>query len=241
MTVLAFIVALIFTFAGVQEGDSYSNRNQNTNDQDASDPKVAVTSRGMAVAALWTAVLATLISIFGTVILGWQSPTGRYYSCCSTKVHQTNALSLGSFIGTVFMFANLTFICAILFGEFEIRDRCGEGEGRKRDGVATASAVARSSTAFSIACLFLTLLYGGFVSILFVYSESILEELTAVEKEDLHNARCIHSASPTPFATAYTGYIGERFDVRRNLGSSAAGLLLMTPKPANCLSDGTLT
>jgi hypothetical protein len=120
MTVLAFIVALIFTFAGVQEGDSYSNRNQNTNDQDASDPKVAVTSRGMAVAALWTAVLATLISIFGTVILGWQSPTGRYYSCCSTKVHQTNALSLGSFIGTVFMFANLTFICAILFGEFEV-------------------------------------------------------------------------------------------------------------------------
>lgn len=84
------------------------------------DAEIAVTSRAMAFAALWTAVLAALLSIFGTVVLGWQSPTGVYYTCCAPQVHRTTPLALGSFIGSLLMFANLTLVCSVLFGEFEV-------------------------------------------------------------------------------------------------------------------------
>ena len=85
------------------------------------DPEVAVTSRALAFSALWTGVMAALMSVFGTVILGWQSPTGQYYTCCSSSVHRTTPLGLGSFIGALLMFANLTLICSVLFGDFEVR------------------------------------------------------------------------------------------------------------------------
>lgn len=111
----AYVIALIFTLS-----DNNSNNN-NDDGQDKNDVEMAVTSRAMAFASLWTAVLATLMAIFGAVILGWQSPTGVYYTCCSPQVHRTTPLALGSFIGALLMFANLTLVCSILFGEFEVR------------------------------------------------------------------------------------------------------------------------
>ena len=133
LTALAFIIALTFSFAAknAYEDEDYYNNNNNNNEQAAEgagaeqqqnqyEPELAVTSRAMAFAALWTAVLATLLSIFGTVILGWQSPTGEYYTCCSSQVHRTTPLALGSFIGALLMFANLTLVCSVLFGEFEV-------------------------------------------------------------------------------------------------------------------------
>jgi hypothetical protein len=135
LTALAFIIALLFSFSAKNvyyDNDGYYNNNNNNGgaegqgeeEEDSSsqaDPEMAVTSRAMAFAALWTAVLATLLSIFGTVILGWQSPTGEYYTCCSSQVHRTTPLALGSFIGALLMFANLTLVCSVLFGEFEVR------------------------------------------------------------------------------------------------------------------------
>lgn len=47
-------------------------------------------------------------------------PTGKYYACCSGNVHRMTPLSLGAFGGSLVMFANLTLVCAILFGEFEV-------------------------------------------------------------------------------------------------------------------------
>eukprot|EP00549_Striatella_unipunctata_P016224 CAMPEP_0118675768 /NCGR_PEP_ID=MMETSP0800-20121206/1643_1 /TAXON_ID=210618 ORGANISM="Striatella unipunctata, Strain CCMP2910" /NCGR_SAMPLE_ID=MMETSP0800 /ASSEMBLY_ACC=CAM_ASM_000638 /LENGTH=195 /DNA_ID=CAMNT_0006571143 /DNA_START=78 /DNA_END=665 /DNA_ORIENTATION=- len=138
------------------------------------DVEVAVTTRAMAFAALWTAVLACLMGIFGTVILGWQSPTGQYYTCCASKVHKTTPLGLGSFIGSLLMLANLTLVCSVLFGEFEIRDYPREGEDRREDEA--QNAVSRSSMAFSILCMFLTVLYAGFAGTAFAFSHSILDE-----------------------------------------------------------------
>jgi hypothetical protein len=132
LTALAFIVALVFSFAAKTssyDDDSYNYNNNNNGgeagaeqeESSSSAPEMAVTSRAMAFAALWTAVLATLLSIFGTVILGWQSPTGEYFTCCSSQVHRTTPLALGSFIGALLMFSNLTLVCSVLFGEFEVR------------------------------------------------------------------------------------------------------------------------
>lgn len=117
-TAIAFLTALFFTISApfnANNDDDNNNRNQNSG-----DPALALTSRAMAFAALWTAILAALLSVFGTVILGWQSPTGQYYTCCSSSVFRTTPLGIGSFIGLLIMFANLTLVCAVLFGEFQV-------------------------------------------------------------------------------------------------------------------------
>jgi hypothetical protein len=120
LTAIAFIIALIFTLSA--QADNNNNNNYNYGDgAEDQEPEIAVTSRAMAFAALWTAVLASLLAVFGTVVLGWQSPTGQYYTCCAPQVHRTTPLALGSFIGALIMFANLTLVCSVLFGEFEVR------------------------------------------------------------------------------------------------------------------------
>jgi hypothetical protein len=125
LTAVAFMLALLFTLSATSDdeqhqNDDYQQADQNNNDGTA-DAEIAVTSRAMAFAALWTAVLATLLAIFGTVVLGWQSPTGEYFTCCSPQVHRTTPIALGSFMGALLMFANLTLVCSVLFGEFEVR------------------------------------------------------------------------------------------------------------------------
>jgi len=124
LTAIAFIVALIFTLSAKSNNDENSyyeyEEGEPEQEEDRMEASLAVTSRAMAFAALWTAVLATLMAIFGAVILGWQSPTGVYYTCCSPQVHRTSPLALGSFIGGLLMFANLTLVCSVLFGEFDV-------------------------------------------------------------------------------------------------------------------------
>jgi hypothetical protein len=124
-TLISFLGAFVFGVVSIKasEGDDddyYNNREGGSKDE-AYDPAIAVTTRALAFSALWTAVLSTLMSVFGTVILGWQSPlTGQYYTCCSSSVHRTTPLGLGSFIGALLMLSNLTLICSVLFGEFEV-------------------------------------------------------------------------------------------------------------------------
>lgn len=132
LTGIAFLTAFIFaiTTNATDEDESYNyydyhDRNSQDEQGNRNDPEVAVTSRALAFSALWTGVLAALMAIFGTVILGWQSPTGQYYTCCSSSVHRTTPLGLGSFIGALLMLSNLTLICSVLFGEFEVRNILG--------------------------------------------------------------------------------------------------------------------
>jgi len=166
----------------------YNQGNSGDNDENDIDPELAVTSRAMAFAAMWTAVLAVLLSIFGTVILGWQSPTGQYYTCCTSQVHKTTPITLGGFIGALLMFSNLALVCAAFFGEFEVRDyrqnanRDGEGDQKQEYEFFTVRRKG-TSTAFSILCLFLAVMYGSFAGLVFYYSNNILEELIADETE----------------------------------------------------------
>mmetsp|Transcript_15722 Transcript_15722/g.36209 ORF Transcript_15722/g.36209 Transcript_15722/m.36209 type:complete len:175 (-) Transcript_15722:606-1130(-) len=126
LTVITFLTAFIYALSTSDDGDrqNYNNNEDGGSQDEREDGKyeaeVAVTSRALAFSALWTGVLAALLSIFGTVILGWQSPTGQYYTCCSSSVHRTTPLGIGSFIGALLMFANLTLVCSVLFGEFQV-------------------------------------------------------------------------------------------------------------------------
>jgi hypothetical protein len=88
----------------------------------------------------------------------------------------------------------------------QIRDYQREGEER---GDASNSAVEISSMAFSIMCMFLTVVYAGFAALTFAFSHSVMEENNADAREEAysHNRK-----SSTGMFTS--GYIGERFDVR---------------------------
>eukprot|EP00548_Thalassiothrix_antarctica_P000598 CAMPEP_0194138450 /NCGR_PEP_ID=MMETSP0152-20130528/8230_1 /TAXON_ID=1049557 /ORGANISM="Thalassiothrix antarctica, Strain L6-D1" /LENGTH=222 /DNA_ID=CAMNT_0038835893 /DNA_START=238 /DNA_END=906 /DNA_ORIENTATION=- len=196
--------------------DQYAAQEDDDEEEDQEiDPEIAVTSRAMAFAALWTAVLACLMSVFGAVILGFQSPTGKYYTCCAGNVHRTTPLGLGSFIGALLMFANLTLVCSVLFGEFEIRDYAREEERGGEDDEKNASdyvqqrAVERSSMAFSIMCMFLTVLYAGFAATVYAFSHSVLKE----NQEDDEDAyRIQQQQQQQPYHGG--GYIiDNRFDV----------------------------
>jgi hypothetical protein len=122
LTIVAFMVALFVTISAKNASQYYDSDDKTNDNKGAQQDEIvlAVTSRAMAFAALWTAVLACLMSVFGTVILGFQSPTGQYYTCCAGNVHRTTPLGLGSFIGALLMFANLTLVCSVLFGEFKV-------------------------------------------------------------------------------------------------------------------------
>jgi len=145
-------------------------------------------------AALWTAVLASVLGIYGTVVLGFQVPViGRYHWCFTSGVHRTTHLAIGVFIGALFMFANLTLICSILFWEFRMR---GGSQG-------TNASLERSSLAFSILCIFLAVLYIVFAAITFAYSDDLIKENQSDFREE-----ALMPSEQQP------GYIGnERFRV----------------------------
>lgn len=118
ITAISFLTAFVYSLSTSDVDNYYYNNNGGS--QDETEAEVAVTSRALTFSALWAGVLAALLSVFGTVILGYKSPTGLYYTCCNTSVHQTTPLGIGSFIGALLMFANLTLVCSVLFGEFHV-------------------------------------------------------------------------------------------------------------------------
>mmetsp|Transcript_28078 Transcript_28078/g.41034 ORF Transcript_28078/g.41034 Transcript_28078/m.41034 type:complete len:259 (-) Transcript_28078:502-1278(-) len=187
ITFISYIIAFLFTYSA----DNNNNNANNNNDdqQNARIIEVAVTSRAMAFSSLWTAVLAVILAVFGTIVLGFQSPTGEYYACCLGNVHETTPTSLGSFVGCLIMFANLTFVCALLFGEFEVRDYSDyQREGQDNNGDDNIqrynTAADRSSLAFSVVCSIMTIMYFSFAAMVYACSDSILEENLADAMED---------------------------------------------------------
>mmetsp|Transcript_2023 Transcript_2023/g.3672 ORF Transcript_2023/g.3672 Transcript_2023/m.3672 type:complete len:295 (-) Transcript_2023:766-1650(-) len=147
-----------------------------------------ITSRAMAFTALWIMALSAILGMYGTMVLGFVSPlTARYYWCCAHTVHKTTPMILGAFIGSLLMYANLTLVCSVLFGEFQVRDWGDNGEGGEREGEGGGGErdrqraikrenMSKSSTAFSILCIFVTILYAGFAALVFVYSDALMEE-----------------------------------------------------------------
>jgi len=131
LTTAGFVTAISFAIASQKYDPNYNNGNYYNNDDRPEEDRnhnnngaITVTSRAMVFAAIWTAILSGILVIYGTVLLGVRMPfTGNYYSCCTGNVHRMTPLTLGSFAGSLLMFANLTMVCAILFGEFQVRQK----------------------------------------------------------------------------------------------------------------------
>ena len=98
--------------------------------------------------------------------------------------------------------------------------------------------------AFSIMCMFLTVLYAGFAALTFSFSHSIIEEHEADEREEAammaaahhhhphhpHSNKLTYNPHPTHHHTngftnsnGFDGYIGERFDVHRSTRGPGPG------------------
>ena len=126
LTLTSFVIAIVFAYASQRySGNDYNNNNYDWDEREGErwqnqSSAISVTSRAMVFAAIWTAVLSGILVVYGTVILGVRMPTGKYYACCAGNVHRMTPVSLGAFGGSLLMFANLTLVCAILFGEFEV-------------------------------------------------------------------------------------------------------------------------
>ena len=119
LTLTAFVTAALFTIQSKELAEDYYDHAED-NYQNGSSADVSVTSRALAFTALWTAVLALIMAFVGMVVLGITGPTGTYYWCFPGAVHRTTPLSLGTFIGSLFMFANICLVSAVLFGEFKV-------------------------------------------------------------------------------------------------------------------------
>jgi len=226
VTAISFVIAFSYVMSSYQNNkDAYSDYDQNQyqegEDREGQDnelnPTIVVTSRALAFCATWTAVFSALLSLFGTVLLGWQSPmSGQYYTCCSSSVHRTTPLGLGSFIGALLMLSNMTLTCSVLFGEFEIRESRDEEE-RQRNynyNYEEKEWEQRATMAFSILCMVLTVIYFGFAALTFSFASGIMEETDEDEREEV----MLSARNSTPnhgFAGYNGGYIGERLDFGR--------------------------
>eukprot|EP00579_Thalassiosira_antarctica_P003840 CAMPEP_0201903370 /NCGR_PEP_ID=MMETSP0902-20130614/55443_1 /ASSEMBLY_ACC=CAM_ASM_000551 /TAXON_ID=420261 /ORGANISM="Thalassiosira antarctica, Strain CCMP982" /LENGTH=247 /DNA_ID=CAMNT_0048437411 /DNA_START=44 /DNA_END=787 /DNA_ORIENTATION=- len=215
LTLTSFVIAILFAYASKKYDEAEGDKDEWSSQQQGS--AIAVTSRAMVFAAIWTAVLSGILVIYGTVILGIRMPTGKYYACCAGNVHRMTPLSLGAFGGSLLMFANLTLVCAILFGEFEIRDfNFGSGNNQEEqndqnDDGNNSVVVDQSSFAFSIMCIFFTVMYAAFAALVFYNSNLLLEESVADARDE--------SASPgsNPEINNAPGYFGgDRFGVSRS-------------------------
>lgn len=69
--------------------------------------------------------------------------------------------------------------------------------------------------AFSIMCMFLTVVYAGFAALTFAFSHSIIEENNADAREESLSSSAMSKSTNPIFSS---GYIGERFDVRPSGG-----------------------
>ncbi|KAL7431656.1 hypothetical protein ACHAXH_001547 [Discostella pseudostelligera] len=242
LTLTSFIIAIVFAVASINyaaenadayaNGNGYNNNNmqgQNNNNQQQANSgsssvgsSISVTPRAMVFAAIWTAVLSGILAVYGTVILGVRMPTGKYYACCAGNVHRMTPLSLGAFGGSLLMFANLTLVFAILFGAFEIRHLSfGGGQNEDDDdddAESNNNIVYQSSFAFSIMCMFFTILYASFSALIFHNSYKLIEESVAEARDELLVNAEGHHISEMNSAPGYIG--GDRFGVARSYGKS---------------------
>lgn len=219
LVLLSYITAILYTFT-VPRLQSYQN-NKNNNyyyneenpekDREQQQQDRIFSSRSIIFAYSWTLVLSLIMALYGTVILGIASIfSGQYYWCCTHAVHKTTPLAIGGFIGSLLMYANMTLLCSVMFGEFNIRDRNDRPEGAGDDYFSI------SSMAFSILCVVLTLLYLIFAAILYAYSSDLIQENAEDERlEGLAPSDCgddIYGYKWQPNLNR-SGVLGDNFNV----------------------------
>mmetsp|Transcript_41392 Transcript_41392/g.96998 ORF Transcript_41392/g.96998 Transcript_41392/m.96998 type:complete len:252 (-) Transcript_41392:640-1395(-) len=76
---------------------------------------------GLVFAIVWTGVVAFFTAVFGLLVLGVVTPMG-YARCCKGKITNKTRLSIGVFIGSLFMFANMLMVMAALLSDIDVSE-----------------------------------------------------------------------------------------------------------------------
>jgi len=140
--------------------------------------KPTMKSSSMVFASVWTALMCTFLGLFGMIVMG---------RICTKRVNNTTKLGLGIFIGALVMFANMLLVSAALFGEFQVDSGSSymNEEQMREMGMwqmmRQGSGFQKCSNAFSLLCVFLALVYSCFGILLFLFKETLIEEM---EMED---------------------------------------------------------
>mmetsp|Transcript_12308 Transcript_12308/g.18054 ORF Transcript_12308/g.18054 Transcript_12308/m.18054 type:complete len:255 (-) Transcript_12308:104-868(-) len=207
LTFIAFLMAIAMVIqidshyrylerTNVSDDDSYySNNNRNVQEEDEEQHSgdeeereqnwyhlLAGTSSGaMTFVALYTMVLAIVLSVYGsTAIVGFTNIQGVYIAPCFPH---RNKLKIGIFGGAVVVFANLLLLNAVIFGEFRVEDY---REAEEREEM-EPYAVERIATVLAVTCMFLSALYAIFAILLFLSYASDNPTQNHGEGDDSHS------------------------------------------------------
>jgi len=153
-----------------------NNKNQNKNENSYYYYLLLSSTRSsnLKIAAIYTASLALIISLFGSMsVLGFMSPKGRIMRpCCGTSSSKKKNLRLGVLMGFLFMLSNLTLICAAIFGDLHVQDYFEH----KQNQAMPSYAVEETAFIFAILCAFLAITYMFLFGLIITFYSSFYDE-----------------------------------------------------------------
>ena len=132
-----------------QQHEEGCNHSRDHLDEEFFESLATTNSRGLVFAGVYTTVLGIALSLYGsTVVVGFMSAKGEYIPPCFSfrdmsvideKDRDANdedsttgprklwgeTIHRGIFLGSLVIFSNLMLLCAVIFGELQVR--CGKG------------------------------------------------------------------------------------------------------------------
>lgn len=128
-----------------QEEQNHGSNDGDSLDEDFFESLATTNSRGLVFAGIYTAALGIALSLYGsTVVVGFMSAKGEYIPPCFSFRSMTmnddedgisdedsitgprklwkEKIHRGIFLGSLVIFANLMLLCAIIFGELQVRN-----------------------------------------------------------------------------------------------------------------------
>jgi hypothetical protein len=101
------------------EGGSHDQEDQYKEQQEAMVLLSTMSAGSMTFVAVWTILLATTLSLYGTTaIVGFTSLRGVYIAPCFSS--GSDKMRVGIFGGAIVVFANLLLVCAVILGEVRV-------------------------------------------------------------------------------------------------------------------------
>lgn len=138
----------------------------------------SVQSTPLFVSSIYTTALVGLISIYGsTYVVGFVGPDGKYIKPLFGSGSSTAPLHYGFFVGILFVFGNLSFVCSLIFSDVWVLDFMEGGDKENMPSYAVES-FARS---FCYLFLIFAFIYSAFAIIVLSFRESILDRDADVE------------------------------------------------------------
>lgn len=181
--------------------DNYEDEKSEDEEADVYEMLASVGSTSVVFAGLYTGCLALALSAFGAMsVVGCVSFRGNYIAPQYTG-SDNNVVSkknLGIFLGALVLFSNLCLVCAVVLGEFQVRqipsihhllrhlisnhftliffEKVTNYLDNRQKQELGYFAIERISTVLGIMCMFLAVVYFGFALVVFALKDVAFSE-----------------------------------------------------------------